>query len=101
MKKTNTITISCPNCGRQYLPAEIYIPQEFFGKPNNISRFVDGSIDTFFGKAMDLNEWYVCDMCDKKFTVKAKVRFDTVLEDEFDPIYKTILKKPDILLAEE
>ena len=50
---------------------------------------------------MDLNEWYVCDMCDKKFTVKAKVRFDTVLEDEFDPIYKTILKKPDILLAEE
>ena len=101
MKKSNLVTITCPSCGRQYLPAEIYIPDEFFGKPNNISRFVDGSIDTFYGKSMDLNEWYVCDLCETKFNVKARIKFDTSLENEFDPIYRTVLKKPSITLAEE
>lgn len=25
--------IICPKCGREYLPAEIYYPNEFLGKP--------------------------------------------------------------------
>lgn len=101
MRKSDIITITCPSCGRQYLPAEIYIPNEFFGKPNNISRYVDGSIDTFFGKSLDLNEWYVCDSCNQKFNVSAKIRFETSLEDTFEPLYRTSLKKPKITLLEE
>ena len=32
------ITIECPYCGAEYLPAEIIVPNSFFGKPTNIER---------------------------------------------------------------
>lgn len=77
MKSKKIEVITCPACGREYLPSEIYLPNNFLGKVDNVIRMVDGKIDTFFGNTMDLKETYVCDKCNMKFNVLAKVSFKT------------------------
>lgn len=95
--------IHCPNCNAEYLPAEIYIPNSFMGKPSKVLRFNDGSIDDFFGKDMDLNEQYTCDFCDTKFYVKAFVKFNTFMnkQEDFSQETTTKLHKAKLFLSEE
>ena len=76
-KRDRLITITCPTCGQNYLPAEIFIPDAFFGKPSEIEKTSDGKIDYFSGKGMDTVEEYVCDKCGAKFKVVANVMFKT------------------------
>ena len=88
--------IICPNCGSEYLPAEIYLPNEFLGKPKDIYReHMTHKIIDFSGKNMDLNENYYCDFCGVPFTIKAKVSFQTEKNDKYDftSEYTTNLKK--------
>lgn len=68
--------IVCPRCGREYLPAEIYYPDNFLGKPQDIER-VNNKVEGFTGKSMDLEETYICDSCNTKFKVTATVKFKT------------------------
>ena len=42
MAKKNTIR--CPHCGCEYLPAEIYLPNDFLGYPTNIIKDEKGEI---------------------------------------------------------
>lgn len=70
--------ITCPNCGKEYLPAEIFIPKAFFGIPDVIRRDSEGKIIDFLGSDMDLKESYCCDNCSKPFKVSATVSFDAV-----------------------
>lgn len=72
-RKLNVIT--CPSCGKEYLPAEIFIPKAFFGVPDIIRRDSEGKIIDFLGSDMDLNETYCCDSCSKPFKVSATVSF--------------------------
>ena len=82
------ITITCPYCGREYLPGEIYLPKSFLGQPENIDRDNNGKIDIFDGSTMDLSESYVCDYCNEKFNIIADVRFRTNKPDNtFDTVY--------------
>ena len=85
--------ITCPNCGREYLPAEIYIPNSFFGKPEYI-KLKDNKIDKLFGTSMDLKEHYCCDSCGKSFNITAKISFNTEIDDkhDFEEEYETKLK---------
>ena len=76
--------IICPNCGREYLPAEIYYPKHFFGNPQDIERLNNGRIEHFDGKSMDLEETYQCDACDCKFKVTAKVSFKAAEISKYD-----------------
>lgn len=93
MKKKN-LYIECPCCGREYLPCEIYLPDSFLGKTKTIIRKNSGKIDTFFGKNMDLKETYVCDKCNSKFSVFAKVSFYTnEIKDEFDEEFVSKINK--------
>ena len=69
-------TIKCPYCGYEYLPGEIYVPNNFLGKPNKIIRD-EGKIYSFEGIQQDLTESYICDNCNKNFLVIAKVTFET------------------------
>lgn len=104
MKDKKFLRIKCPNCGREYLPAEIYIPNAFFGRPNNIERdSFSGAIRDFYGKDMDLVEHYICDNCNTPFKVSAKVQFVTTEEDKynFDKDYSINLKKQSLFLSEE
>lgn len=77
MKNKRLDVITCPYCGREYLPSEIYLPNSFLGKATNVMRMIDGSIEAYFGKNMDLKESYICDKCNSEFNVQAKVSFKT------------------------
>lgn len=67
--------IECPRCGREYLPAEIFIPKYFFGKPRDIVRDCYGKILDYEDTSIDLSESYTCDKCNTDFEVKAKISF--------------------------
>ena len=84
--------IICPCCGEQFLPAEVYLPDSFLGKPTEIIRNTSGKIDFFFGNNMDLDEEYVCDNCSNKFKIHANVSFETTSVKEKDRPAKHITK---------
>lgn len=98
MKKLNTPKITCPKCGKQYLPGEIYLPKEFLGQPKIIERDIYGKILDDYGGTMNLKEQYICDNCNSLFFVKAKVSFETQLKSD---TYKMKLSKPKLTLEEE
>ena len=101
MKRSETIVIKCPECGYEYLPAEIYLPDSFLGKPTEIEREgISGKIIDFFGTDMDLNETYICDKCGQPFKIKSKVQFFTSSYD-LNKEYYTKLKKEQLFLTEE
>lgn len=96
------IFITCPHCGRQYLPAEIFYPNEFFGKPRDIERKDNLQIDSYFGKPMQLDEDYECDNCFKKFRVTAKLQFkvEELAKYDMSRAYITNLFDDKITLSE-
>ena len=98
MKLRKTEVITCPHCGREYLPAEIYMPKDFFGKPSEIERDYQGKIMDFMGKSIDYTESFICDACDKKFFVSAQIRFTSSQDpiNRFQEESKIMLKKPSL-----
>ena len=84
MSNTDNLYITCPNCGRQYLPAEIYYPNSFFGRPSDIDRVGNIKIDSYCGNSMNLQESYECDNCYCKFEVTAKISFQTSELKKYD-----------------
>ena len=101
MKK---LVITCPRCGAEYLPQQIYIPSVFFGKASYIERDeTTHEIVDICGSNLDLNEEYICDFCHVPFTVTAKISFNTKEDTKrnFDEDYTTPLKKEKILLSED
>ena len=83
MKKLNTI--KCPHCGAKYLAGEIYIPQNFIGRPYEVYKDDKGNILGFEGTDMDTVESYTCDNCGKTFFVEATVTFKTeIAKDVFN-----------------
>lgn len=105
MKKRYDI-IRCPVCGAEYLPGEIYLPNEFLGQPKYIEKaYSDGHILDYVGNqpnSMNLVEHYKCDRCNSNFKVVARVSFNTVEEDyNFTHDYSTKLTKETLFLKEE
>lgn len=93
------LTIVCPECGAEYLPAEIFYPKDFFGNPKNISKDRAGKIQFFSGVNMNVTESYICDYCKRKMTVTADIVFDvSVLE--LPNTHITKFKKPKLTMAE-
>ena len=92
MKKDYRIT--CPNCGRQYMPGEIFIPKHLVGYPQQIERDPYGKIIDCGGIDIDPYEDYTCDNCGKKLSVYCDMRFSVKINDKADPdtFYKTKLK---------
>ena len=97
------VTIECPRCGCSYLPAEIYLPNSFLGKPSEIEKTHTGKIDVFDGMSMNTVEEYVCDRCGTKFRVVAHVNFKSFEVDDskkFNSTYVTPLHTQKISLFE-
>lgn len=93
--------IVCPHCGYEYLPAEIYLPNYFFGKPIDIDREgISGKINDFFGTSLDGEETYTCDKCNQPFRVTAKVQFVTE-GINYRKDYITKLRKQSLFLDED
>ena len=101
--KEKDLIITCPHCGRQYLPAEIYYPKQFFGNPHDIDRLNDITIESYMGNSMCLDEDYECDNCYKKFRVSAKVQFKVSALSKYDmsKAYVTKLFDDKITLDED
>lgn len=98
------IVITCPRCGAEYLPQEIYIPTVFFGKASYIEKDEKThQILDLYGSDLDLEENYICDFCNSPFTVTAKISFNTKedLKRNFDEDYTTRINKERILLPED
>lgn len=84
------ITISCPVCGREYAPSEIFIPKYFMGNIKDKVLDENGKIELFNGTDMDLSETYICDGCNNTLKIKADIKFDVSCVFEcFDEEYKT------------
>lgn len=82
--------IKCPKCGAEYMAAEVFLPNDFLGKPFNIVKGLQHHILAYDGEDMNLEEEYQCDYCDTKFKVKATVSFKTEeYTDLFDDEYYT------------
>ena len=83
--------IKCPKCGAQYLPAEIFLPNEFLGKPKTIFKDNNGIIEDYSGNSMDTEEEYICDYCDTPFNIYATVQFKTLINEgkNFNELYVT------------
>ena len=99
-KKDSLIT--CPYCGREYLPAEIYVPNQFFGRPVDIDRDPAGKIEVYDGSPVDLEEEYCCEGCGKTFKVSAEIKFKTAMSDfeAFEETYTTPIQSARISLFE-
>lgn len=94
--------IICPSCGAEYLPCEIYYPDQFLGKSYSIDK-INGKIESFNGANMDLEESYICNHCNTKFKVNAKVSFKSQIIDKYDmsKSYATPLFEDKITLSED
>jgi predicted nucleic-acid-binding Zn-ribbon protein len=69
------IKIKCPHCGCEYLPAEIYYPDSFLGKPTDIIRNKNGKIDFYSGSSCDLSEEFTCLNCGTTFSIQGNIVF--------------------------
>lgn len=92
--------IICPNCGAEYLPCEIFIPDVFIGKSYHVDRDKDGKIITFDGEAPDVKESFQCYRCGRKFNVDTEINFKTSFEN-FSATYTTKIKKPQLFMKED
>lgn len=91
--------VICPHCGAEYLPAEIFVPSAFFGKPRNIDKDSTGRILGYNGTREDLKENFKCDFCDRKFSVVANVDYKTSIRSVGD--YSTKINKVSLFMKED
>ena len=94
--------IVCPYCGTEYHPSEIFLPNYILGKPQEIERDYYGKIMTFGGIEQDLTEEFVCNKCNTKLNIIAKLDF-VVEEDKlrsFNDDYSSTIYKDRITLGE-
>ena len=96
------LKIECPNCGRQYLPGEIYLPNHFTGQPKNVQRDILGKIIYNEGVNQDLKEEYICDGCGRLMRISANIKYNVQSIDltGIDEEYRTKLKKEKLTLTE-
>ena len=85
--------ISCPTCGKEYLPAELFIPSYFMGRLRFVERDEYNKIVSIVGENMDLHETFTCDCCNQLFHVNCEITFTTYpdIVGNFDEDYTTKL----------
>lgn len=96
--------IICPVCGTEMHPAEVFIPNDFFGNPKEIVRDTTGKIEFYTGNDMGLVEEYICDGCNNTLNIEAKLSFDVSVKTKnfFEEEYTSTFNKPKKLkLVEE
>lgn len=94
--------IKCCHCGAEYLPAEIFLPNSFLGRPRDVEKDLNGKIINYLGSNMNTNEIYNCDYCHRNFSIEANVKFYTDSKTkDFKTTYKTKFKKPNLFMKED
>ena len=94
--------IVCPHCGREYMPAEIFMPEDLLGKPMEVIRNEAGHIEFYLGDSPDFIETYICDECNTEFKVEANLTFNVSVSNEaFDEEYVSKFDAPKKIKLEE
>jgi DNA-directed RNA polymerase subunit RPC12/RpoP len=76
--------ITCPYCGAEYLPQELYIPSDFLPKYDDLVRDDSGKIVAAYNMPMNLHEEYECVCCGHRFQIDADVKFTVSKIEEHD-----------------
>ena len=97
----DTVKISCPVCGAEYLPVEIFIPEDFFGRPEEVIRDPADKIEFFLGRGMNFKEEYICDSCGAKMRITAKLSFDVDTDPVDEDEYVTTFERPKRIKLDE
>lgn len=77
--------ITCPHCGHQYIPSEIFYPGDLVGEAKTVIRDALGKIIYQEYNAETepaLVEKYFCDNCDKPFIVEPVITYKVKKESE-------------------
>ena len=82
--------ISCPHCGTEYTPSEVYLPKCFLGNTEYVKRDMEGKIQSVAGSDMDTYEMFTCDYCKKSFSVSATVSFECSPVDPIEDLGRCI-----------
>ena len=83
-KEIKAVLIKCPHCGWEYLPCEIFYPDDMLGNAADVVRDSEGKILYYDGDSMNLEETYCCDNCGTTFSVSGAVTFKTKVEEEVE-----------------
>ena len=91
MIKKRFLTIKCPNCRYEYLPGEIFMPNNFLGQPRYVHRDERGNILEFMGIEQNAQESFVCENCDKLFNIECEFNFKVSYneDEDFSKLYET------------
>lgn len=79
------VVIICPHCKFQYHPSEIFLPDDFTGKPEQVIKDALGKIlyvDYQEGYEPNATEHYTCENCGKPFVVESSVSYKVKKEAE-------------------
>ena len=82
--------IVCPVCGREYLPEEVFMGEDFISKDiRAIVKDEDGKILNFEGTSISSPATvYQCDGCGNTFRITAKVDYKMdIVQDDFSEEY--------------
>jgi len=77
------VAIKCPHCGYEYIPAEIFFPDQLLGNAKTVIKDALGKILYVEWKPDEepaLTEKWVCDNCGETFKVTASFSFKTEKE---------------------
>ena len=102
MKNKDFTVIKCPKCGCEYLPAEIFFPDTLLGKPRDVIRDDNGTIEYYGGDSLNLKEEFECEQCGIHFNVSAKIEFTCTYDEkiDFDEDFVTTVYKNRVILEE-
>ena len=75
-RKKDTI-IKCPVCGAEYLPSEIFFPNDLIGKQTEIVKDERGKVLHYDDCDLCLEQEFVCEHCGNRFITKATVSYQT------------------------
>ena len=72
-----TPVIKCPHCGSEYLPGEIYMPDEVIRDSLGKIIYEDYTTDD---RAPEMVSHFTCEECNKPFVVEATVTYKVKVE---------------------
>lgn len=101
MKKNQNLYIKCPACNAEYLPEEIFV--SLLDNNTNIEKTEDTHEIINSNYSGQFQESYICNYCNTKFEVIAKLNFNSFIDEKFNfnELYSTTLNKSTILLKED
>lgn len=77
--------IKCPHCGWEYVPSDIFLPEEHIGKTDTVIRDALGKIlyvEYDEDNEPEQSELYCCDHCNREFIVEVECKYKATPQKE-------------------